>query len=755
MSIKVKLTLCISLLVAFILMLNLSINYFSSKNRLQEAARQQMITIAEQISTTVEVSQQARQHMEDAIGEKLRSAAIAAKSELDPDIEKVSNAQLVELSRKLDVDHITLWKKLGNDIVALRSSDPKEINLSSRSWDYWYTAFLQLFEHYNVMIPQGQKLENYWSGPINYATSDPTVINKWGDYYDGTTNYMINPYVNARAILDFQKTTGTEALIAKMLDKNHNILEITGFDPQFFGKKPIIKIKQGIPVFNLDVRDIIFGTFSYADEQNDVFFIQRTIQSGSIETTEAKINGKHVIKSFIPIKAENPYVIGISFDQQAIVDMLNHQLFIYGIISLSLLLLTMGTSYVLAGLMIRPIHQILDVVGQVARGKFDSLIVSRRHDELGLLATQVNTMTNNLYDYTTRLKDAADELRTTKEYLESFVNHTSDGIHVSDLQGNVLQMNQAFESIFGWKQEEVYGKTLTNIPAEVQKEYEEQVTKMLQGESVTDYETIRYTKDSRIIDVSITISPIRDERGQIVAIASITRNITARKQTEDVLRRSEKLSVIGQLAAGVAHEIRNPLTTLKGFVQLQKLQGSLKDNHLDIMLSELDRINFIVSEFLVLAKPQAVQYQLADVRDILLHVGKFLESQASLDNIQIDMKLDAAGIPLIQCESNQLKQVFINVLKNAMESMPGGGKIIVELDNPDPNRIVIRIIDHGCGISEEELNRIGEPFYTKKEQGNGLGLMVTQRIIHNHKGTLSIRSKPGEGTCVEITLMKG
>jgi two-component system, sporulation sensor kinase E len=412
----------------------------------------------------------------------------------------------------------------------------------------------------------------------------------------------------------------------------------------------------------------------------------------------------------------------------------------------------MITSYFMAGLLIRPIRQILGTVNEVAAGNFSTLTTSRRNDELGLLSSRVNTMTINLRSYTTQLKDAAEELRSTKGYLESLVNHTSDAIHVSDLQGNVTQANKAFESMYGWSLEEVQGKPLTNIPEPYYEEYMNKLSSMLQGHSVTDYETTRYTKDERLLDVSITISPICDERGMIVAVASITRNITARKQTDEVLRRSEKLSLVGQLAAGVAHEIRNPLTTLKGFVQLQKqTKGPLKESHLDVMLTELDRINFIVGEFLVLAKPQAAHFQLADIRDILKDIGMLLELQAIMNNVEIDLQF-AEEIPLIHCEVNQLKQVFINVLKNAIEAMPDSGKIIIELFSPDSKHVAIRVIDHGCGIPEEYLKRLGEPFFTIKENGNGLGIMVTQRIISNHKGSFSIQSTLGKGTCVEIIL---
>jgi two-component system, sporulation sensor kinase E len=320
------------------------------------------------------------------------------------------------------------------------------------------------------------------------------------------------------------------------------------------------------------------------------------------------------------------------------------------------------------------------------------------------------------------------------------------------LQGNVTQINRAFEKMFGWSIEETISCPLLHIPEYIQAEYNMLVANMLQGATIADYETVRLTKDGRIIDVSITISPIRNENGTIVAIASISRNITARKHTEEVLRRSEKLSVVGQLAAGVAHEIRNPLTTLRGFVQLQKTKGPLSESILNVMLSELDRINFIVSEFLVLAKPQINYFQLVDVRDLLRDIILLLDSHANMINVAIETNY-MDPLPHVKGEPNQLKQVFINVLKNGMESMPDGGTMSIEvLYNADEHYVSIHFIDHGCGISEDQLKRLGEPFFTSKETGNGLGLMVSQQIIANHKGSIHTQSELNKGTCVEIRL---
>lgn len=755
MSIKNKIALLISLIVALSLSLNISIYYFTTRTELRTNAETQMATIAKQVSATLESTEKTNRYLEELIGETLRNAALAAKSELDPRIDRVTNEQLSALSAKLGVDHITLWVRTKDDIVAVKSSEPKEIGISSKTWSYWHVAFQQLFDQHKVDIPQGQKLPNYWAGPIQYSTSDNTRIDKWGYYYDGTTDYIINPYVDAKRFVEFMDTNGTNELIRQLLASNPDILGIAGFDPEFFGRPPIVRMRNGKPVQNLDVREIPFGESPYINVFVDVPGVQRASLSGQMVTTHDRVNGKHVLKSFIPLGNATSPIIGVVFDHGKIEQTLNRQLAIQIAISLALVPVAWLASYFVAGPMTRPIRQILRTVDKFEAGRFDVKIPVRSRDEIGLLAERINTLGDNLRSYTDRLKETAEQLRGTKVYLESFVNYTSDAIHVTDLEGRVTQVNQAFEKMFGWREEEVIGASLAHVSEEHLHEYDDIRERILRGETVTDHETVRLTKNGNMIDMSITVSAIRNEKGDSVAIAEIARNITARKHAEEAIRRSEKLSVIGQLAAGVAHEIRNPLTTVRGFVQLQQQTGKLIPSHLEVMMSELDRINMIVSEFLVLAKPQARQYQLTQLPSLLSDIVMLLDTLAHMSRVTIETRY-SSGIPPIYCEPNQLKQVFINLLKNGIEAMPDGGTIAIDLQYaPEEHSVVVRITDQGCGIPEESMSRLGEPFFSSKSSGNGLGLMVSQRIMANHKGSMAISSEVGVGTVIEIRLPTG
>ncbi len=224
------------------------------------------------------------------------------------------------------------------------------------------------------------------------------------------------------------------------------------------------------------------------------------------------------------------------------------------------------------------------------------------------------------------------------------------------------------------------------------------------------------------------------------------------KESEKKLRESEKLSLVGELAAGVAHEIRNPLTSLKGFTKLlyESPDGKMNKEYLKIMMDELNRINFIVSEFMVLSKPHLVNFSTKNLSSIIQNVVAFLNMQAIMKNIEIIPVIIGNSFSL-KCEENQIKQVLMNIIKNSIEAMPHGGKIYVKLEN-NASFLIISVIDHGVGIPPENQPLLGKPFFTTKTEGTGLGLMVSRKIIQNHHGKFNIESDPKKGTTVTIAL---
>ncbi|WP_034332194.1 PAS domain S-box protein [Bacillus sp. J37] len=237
------------------------------------------------------------------------------------------------------------------------------------------------------------------------------------------------------------------------------------------------------------------------------------------------------------------------------------------------------------------------------------------------------------------------------------------------------------------------------------------------------------------------------------AVQVILRDISYRKKTEELMIRSEKLSIAGQLAAGIAHEIRNPLTSIKGFLQIMQPDFSNHSQYFHIIFSELNRIEMILSELLMLAKPQETKFTKTDLVTLLNDVAILLETQGNMNNVSILQKHSFPELK-INCDENQLKQVFINLFKNAIDAMPKGGKVKVLTEKINQS-VKIIVKDEGEGIPPEFLERIGEPFLTTKEKGNGLGLMITYKIIENHRGNMYVESEVGKGSIFTIVLPCG
>jgi signal transduction histidine kinase len=239
--------------------------------------------------------------------------------------------------------------------------------------------------------------------------------------------------------------------------------------------------------------------------------------------------------------------------------------------------------------------------------------------------------------------------------------------------------------------------------------------------------------------------PIFDAAYGLIRMFGLLRDVTERRKTEEMLRHTEKLVVAGQLAVGIAHEVRNPLTTVKGLIQFSNQKTPVPQY--DLIMSELDRMNLIVSEFLLLGKPQAVAFQEASSMSVLREVVSVFGIQASMNGVSIDVTGEGEG--RILCDPNQLKQLFLNVLKNATEALPFGG--VIEIRFGTEGRFQhIRFTDNGIGMSEEVLRQVGEPFYSTKQDGNGLGIMIVKKIVEGHGGRIAFESRPREGTSVDI-----
>ncbi|KQC48303.1 Two-component sensor histidine kinase [Geobacillus stearothermophilus] len=338
------------------------------------------------------------------------------------------------------------------------------------------------------------------------------------------------------------------------------------------------------------------------------------------------------------------------------------------------------------------------------------------------------------------------ELRESEQKFRSIFDHSMDGILLWDEQHRIIDANPIACGIFSAEKEALLGRKVGELlPDRARRQLNKLMAECQRaGEASGEVEFSDETKE-RIIEFSL-------KKEVISGVGMMTfRDMTERKEMELQLRKSDTLNVVGELAAGIAHEIRNPMTALKGFIQL--LQGSIDGDYsmyFNVIMSELKRIESIITEFLVLAKPQAVQYKQNDICKIMQDTIDLISAQAMMNNVQIIADFDR-GLPPVYCELNQLKQVFINILKNAIEVMPKGGDITVRIARMGKN-VRISITDQGVGIPKDKIKKLGEPFYTTKERGTGLGLMVSYKIIEEHQGKIDVESEVGVGTTFHITL---
>ncbi|WP_040205172.1 ATP-binding protein [Neobacillus jeddahensis] len=356
-----------------------------------------------------------------------------------------------------------------------------------------------------------------------------------------------------------------------------------------------------------------------------------------------------------------------------------------------------------------------------------------------------------LYRLNNRLSDMYKLVEASESKYRLIAENTSDLIMVMDKEQSITYFSPSHEHVLGFQCCELERFDLCMfIHHDDVTMFRSKILRIVELKKSLSMEFRLKHKEGHWVEFESRCMPVKGETDSIENIVIISRDISERKKSEEILLQSEKLSIVGELAAGVAHEIRNPLTTIKGFVQLYKAENSsIKYN--DLLLNELERIETITSELLTLGKPQAVNLNRTNVGELIENTLELLSPQALLNNIQFKLKIEDPPL-MITGERNQLKQVFLNVLKNAIEAMPQGGEIVISLRKGAVEECIISVQDQGCGIPEELLPRLGEPFYSLKEKGTGLGIMICHKILKQHHGSITYTSKIKEGTRVEIKL---
>ncbi|MGC1872481.1 MAG: PAS domain S-box protein [Acidobacteriaceae bacterium] len=334
--------------------------------------------------------------------------------------------------------------------------------------------------------------------------------------------------------------------------------------------------------------------------------------------------------------------------------------------------------------------------------------------------------------------------------LAAIIDSSEDAIISKDLTGIITSWNNAAHRMYGYTAEEIVGQSILRlIPEELQFEEDEILRKLKAGQRLEHYETTRVTKSRKRIEVSLTISPVKDSTGRVIGSSKIVRDITARKQMERSLIQSEKLAAAGRMAATVAHEINNPLEAVLNLIFLAREtcdSNSEAHEYLESAEKELERVSHIARQTLGFYRDTGTPVDVV-IDELLKSVLSVYRSKLMSKGIAVDYRLEARH-PL-KASRGELFQVFSNIIANAIDALETGGLLEVETQEVAQAGTVgiqVAIRDQGCGIEAEHLTRIFEPFFTTKEQhGTGIGLWVAKQLVDKHGGRIEIASRTKAG----------
>ncbi|GGE06346.1 hypothetical protein GCM10011571_04340 [Marinithermofilum abyssi] len=336
------------------------------------------------------------------------------------------------------------------------------------------------------------------------------------------------------------------------------------------------------------------------------------------------------------------------------------------------------------------------------------------------------------------------------------IEQLHEGIVVTDAWERIIEINDAACGIFGISRDGILGLKLSQLLDRIAfRDGDNLLEKVKEGYPFCNH-AASWETGAACYQVLVDYDRVvLDHFGNVVSYL-IIRDVTAINSLEMQIRQTDRLAMIGQIAAGTAHEMRNPLTSIRGFLQVMKHalkeKGDLKEQgYTEIMLREIDRINDLVSEFLLLSKPRSVRFSPVQVTDVLKEIMPIIQNEALLHNVQVRFR-GGREFPQVMADSELLKQVFLNLCKNAIEAMGDGGVLTIRIKVlKQTDKLAVEVQDTGPGIPAYAKEKIFDPFFTTKENGTGLGLSVCQRILQDIGGDIHVSSKE-MGTTFSVLL---
>jgi two-component system, NtrC family, sensor histidine kinase HydH len=348
-------------------------------------------------------------------------------------------------------------------------------------------------------------------------------------------------------------------------------------------------------------------------------------------------------------------------------------------------------------------------------------------------------------------RSAQRSLQDTSAVKDQVVSSLPVGLIATDKEGKIAFFNNAAERITGLDLGEAQGRDADQV---LPHHFCGLKNALDRGETISEKEMECEFAADRILPVSISASQIINEEGGFVGQVLIIRDLGEVRRLQDEIRRTEKLAAIGGLAAGVAHEIRNPLSSIKGiatYYQGKFADGSEDQEMAGVMIEEVDRLGRVISELLEFARPTDLNCRPSDVNALLAHSARLVQQDATAKNVQIQLQAASAALEA-ELDPDRLTQCLLNIYLNALQAMDDGGRLTISSYPIDGDTFAIDVKDSGPGIPADDLNAVFDPYFTTKPKGTGLGLAIVHKIIEAHQGQIKVRSTLGEGTVFTIIL---
>jgi two-component system nitrogen regulation sensor histidine kinase GlnL len=358
--------------------------------------------------------------------------------------------------------------------------------------------------------------------------------------------------------------------------------------------------------------------------------------------------------------------------------------------------------------------------------------------------------------YEAELRARNEALTATRDFLSQVIDGAAEAIVTLDADWRVTSWNRAAHQIYGWTPAELLGRRADSVllppdPA-VHAQAEARERRLRAGETLRDESALHMRKDGKCIDVRITLSPLYDGAGAFQGATGIIRDVTLVKEMEARLAEQQQLAAVGELAAIVAHEVRNPLAGIRGGCEIMLEGYAPGETRHEIgteILRQVDRLNHMVQDLLLYARPRALTASLSDLHQVLDRCLLLLREDLR-GEVEVVRQFDPE-MPALPLDVRQMEQVFLNVLQNAVQAINGPGRIVLATRRAG-GRVEVVVSDSGPGIPPATMERIFKPFFTTKAQGTGLGLAIVRNIVHAHGGTIQVANPESGGAEFVIAL---